>query len=178
MGVADPVAPYDLRFIDEMVMHHQGAIISSRMMVSGSTRPQLRDLASRIQKGQQQQIDQMQAWRKQWYPNAPRASMSMDMMGGGQGSGMMSGMMSGQGSVDRMFLRMMIPHHQLAIDMSNDALHNAQHQELKGLAHEIIAGQSVEITEMEGHLHDWYGEGSTRDTAGSMREMMTRVYRP
>lgn len=176
MGIADPDAPYDLRFIDEMVMHHRGAIMSAEMMVADSERPELRDLAQRIQEDQQRQIDQMLAWRAEWYPDAATPAMGMesdtDAMGGMMdGDGMMDGMMDGE-MADRMFLRMMIPHHQLAIDMAEDALINAAHAELKTLAQEIIDGQSAEIEEMERYLRDWYGEESTRDAAGSMRGMM------
>jgi uncharacterized protein (DUF305 family) len=201
MGVTVSSEPYDLRFIDEMIMHHQGAIMSVQMMITSSTHPELRDLGSRIVKNQQQQIDQMKAWWKQWYPNAPTPAadmgsmmtmtgtmvpgmmntttpmpgMSDGMMNGGMMSGgMMGGMMGGAGS-DRMFLQMMIPHHQLAIDMAQDALKNAQHEELKGLARAIISGQSAEITEMEGYLKTWYNQASTRDLAAPMREMMQRM---
>jgi uncharacterized protein (DUF305 family) len=119
----------------------------------------------------------MQAWREQWYGCAEAPAMGMCPMMGGQGMG---GMMGGEGMMggqhhDRMFLRMMIPHHQLAIDMAEDALRNAEHEELKALAREIIADQSSEIAEMEGYLRDWYGEGSTRDAAASMRDMMRRM---
>ena len=62
-GLADPTVPYDQRVIDEMIMHHQGAIVSSRMIIGESQRLELRDLARRIQEGQQRQIDQMRAWR-------------------------------------------------------------------------------------------------------------------
>ncbi len=174
MGVADPAAPYDLRFIDEMTMHHQGAIVSAEMMIGDSERPELRDLARRIQEGQRRQIERMRAWREAWYPDAPAPAMDMgpmadmmEMMGGG----MMDGMMGGEGA-DRMFLRMMIPHHQLAVDMAEDALDRAEHEELKGFAREIIREQSAEIAEMEGYLRDWYGDASTRDDAEGMRDMM------
>jgi len=170
MGVADPSAPYDLRFLDEMIMHHEGAIMSARGMIANSSRPELRDLAQRIIAGQQRQVDQMRAWRQQWYPDAPASVGGMGGMMGGNGAGMMGG-----DGTDRMFLRMMIPHHQLAIDMAQDALTNAQHDELKGLAREIIVGQSAEITEMEGYLQAWYGEASTRDASGAMRDMMHRM---
>ena len=177
VGMADQTAPYDQRFIDEMVMHHQGAIMSSRMMIGDSQRPELRDLARRIQEGQQRQIDQMQAWRQQWYPSAHAPSMGMDSMAGMMDGRHMGGMMGGRGmmggqAADRMFLRMMIPHHQLAIDMAQDALQNAEHEELKDLAREIIADQAAEITEMEGYLRAWYGQGPTRDGAGSTGGMM------
>jgi uncharacterized protein (DUF305 family) len=194
MGIANPAAPYDQRFMDEMIMHHQCAIMSAQMMVGQSARPQLRDLARRIVAGQRQQIDEMRAWRRQWYPHAGALPMDMGpmmdmmdmmggMMGGSSGGGMMGGssgggMMggsSGGGMMGRMFLRMMIPHHQLAIDMAQDALTNAQHPALKGLAQTIIQMQSAEIGEMEGYLKTWYGEGTTRDLAGPMRMLMQRL---
>lgn len=176
MGAADPNAPYDQRFIDEMVMHHRGAILSARMLIGDSQRPELRDLARRIEEGQQRQIELMQEWRAGWYGTAAVPAMGMDPM-----AGMMDGMMNGDGGMmrgqdrEQMFLRMMIPHHQLAIDMAEDALENAEHEELKGLAREIVADQSAEIAEMEGYLRDWYGESSTRGMAGGMRDMMRRM---
>jgi len=158
MGGSNLSDPYDLRFLDEMIPHHEMAIIMVRMMISQSNHPELRDLGQRIITGQQQQIDQMLAWRQQWYPNAPPLTgmMGNGMMGSGT-TGMMGGAMMQGDFADRMFLEMMIPHHQRAIAMSNDALTNAQHPELKGLAKEIIAVQSAEITEMQGYLQAWYG---------------------
>jgi len=204
MGIAPQDAPYDLRFIDEMVMHHRGAIMSARMMIADSERPQLRDLARRIVESQSEQIGRMERWRKEWYPDAPPASMGGGMMGmgggmmgmgggmmgmGGDMTGMGGGMadmgggmggmmprdMMGGDTTDRMFLRMMIPHHQLAVDMAQDAQERADHEQLKGLAREIEQGQAREIVEMEGYLREWYGEGSTRDSAEAMRDMMRRM---
>ncbi len=167
-------APYDLRFMDDMIMHHEGAIMSARMMISQSAHRELRDLARRIIAGQQAQVDQMRAWIRQWYPgkDAGPANMGGAMMPGGIGSG--SGGMMGSDTSDHMFLRMMIPHHQIAIDMSRDALTHAQHPLLKGLARSIIRDQSAQITEMEGYLKAWYGETSTRDLSDPMRGMMQR----
>jgi len=157
MGSSNLSDPYDLRFLDEMIVHHEMAIMMVQMMISQSTHPELRDLGQRIITGQQQQIDQMTAWRQQWYPNAaPFNSMMGGMMTRGTTGMMGRGMMQGD-FADRMFLTMMIPHHQRAIDMSNDARTNAQHPDLKGLAKDIIAVQSAEITEMHGYLAAWYG---------------------
>jgi uncharacterized protein (DUF305 family) len=47
------------------------------------------------------------------------------MMNGG---GMMRRMMSG-GHSDWIFVRIMIPHHQLAVETGEDALHRAEHHE-------------------------------------------------
>ncbi len=179
MGTPDPNAPYDLRFIDEMIMHHQGAIMSTEMMIKESGHAELRGLARRIQESQQRQIDQMREWRAAWYPDAGPSAMDMDAIvgmpedrdGGMMGGSMMPGMMAGDQS-DHMFLRMMIPHHQLAIEMSEDALRRAEHQELKGLAEAIIRGQSAEIAEMERYLEGWYGTESSHNSAGGMHDMI------
>ncbi len=156
MGSSNLSDPYDLRFLDGMIVHHEMAIMMVRMMIGQSTHPELRDLGQRIVTGQQQQIDQMTAWRQQWYPTAPFNSMMGGMMTRGTTGMMGRGMMQGD-FADRMFLTMMIPHHQRAIGMSNDALTNALHPDLKGLATDIIAVQSAEITEMRGYLAAWYG---------------------
>ena len=71
----------------------------------------------------------------------------------GMGS-MMSGGMMGGDMTDAMFLRMMIPHHQVAIDMSELALEEADHPELKELAQKIIDEQSAEIELMQGYLEE------------------------
>lgn len=161
MGSFDKEKPFDLQFIDQMIMHHEGAIMSSEHMISDSKRPELRKLATDIKKSQSEQIKQMQAFRKEWYPNAERTFGMMDptrmdkMMGGGQMENMMGGStqkMMGGDATDEMFLRMMIPHHQMAVDMSEKALKEAKHPELKDLARKIRDEQSAQIKLMQGYL--------------------------
>jgi uncharacterized protein (DUF305 family) len=161
MGSFDEDRQFDLQFIDEMIVHHQMAIISSEHMISDSERPELRQLAKNIQESQAEQIDQMQEWRDEWYPDAGRtSSMPGGMMGETRGPGMMGGSMHGMAgtdATDAAFLRMMIPHHQQAIDMSEEALDEADHPELRELAKKIIAEQSAEIELMQGYLEEIEG---------------------
>lgn len=55
---------------------------------------------------------------------------------------------------DLMFLQMMIPHHQQAIDISNIALKTSKDSELLALAKTIIKGQTSEIIQMNSWLRD------------------------
>ena len=55
---------------------------------------------------------------------------------------------------DVMFLQMMIPHHQQAIDISNIALKISKDAELIALASTIIKSQSAEIVQMQSWLTD------------------------
>jgi uncharacterized protein (DUF305 family) len=151
--------PFDLQFIDQMIPHHEGALMSSEHMISNSKRPEIRQLYENIQKSQSEQIEQMQEWRKEWYPDAgPLPEMMSDgqkgnMTGNGMMDGTMQGMMGGN-ALDIMFLRMMIPHHQMAVDMSDEALNKAEHPELRDLAQKIRDEQSSEIELMKGYLSE------------------------
>lgn len=149
---------FDLQFIDQMIPHHEGALMSSEHMISNSKHPEMRQLYEDIQISQSEQIEQMQEWRNEWYPDAEKAS---GMMNEGQaaskmGNGMMDGSMQGRmggNTLDTMFLKMMIPHHQMAVDMSDEALSKAEHPELRDLAQKIRDEQSSEIEIMQGYLN-------------------------
>ena len=69
---------------------------------------------------------------------------------------------------DIMFLQMMIPHHQQAIDMSNLALTRSKNAELIALAKKIIDAQSSEIVQMKAWLKD---AGAGEDPGHSMHDM-------
>lgn len=71
--------------------------------------------------------------------------------------GDMSAMLEGKtgDAFDEAFIRMMIPHHQGAIDMVQGVEKNAKHQELKNLAKAIAEAQQKEIDMMNGWLQSW-----------------------
>jgi len=57
------------------------------------------------------------------------------------------------GDADHDFLVMMVPHHQVAIAMSNAEIQNGKDQKVIALAKSIIAAQQQEINQMQGWLH-------------------------
>ena len=68
-----------------------------------------------------------------------------------------SGMMHSSNSIslnssDIMFLQMMIPHHQQAVDISNLAISKSRNQELVTLAKTILTAQTAEIAQMKSWL--------------------------
>lgn len=159
--VSDPNRPFDQQFLDQMIMHHEGAVMSTQMMIAQSQRPELRDLAQRIITGQQRELDQMRQWRKAWFGAAPGGASADAMMSGGtMDQAQMRQMMGNNVDLDRMFLGMMIPHHQSAVSMAQQALKQTQRAEIKTLAQNIITVQRAEIAEMQRYLKDWYGVNS------------------
>ena len=62
LGTAD--AEYDLRFIDAMTPHHQGAVNMAKEAQQKSQRPEIKKLADDIIKAQNKEINQLKQWRK------------------------------------------------------------------------------------------------------------------
>lgn len=56
---------------------------------------------------------------------------------------------------DKVFIEMMISHHQGAIDMANLAATRAKHDEVKTLSKDIISAQTDEISKMQQWQMDW-----------------------
>lgn len=63
--------------------------------------------------------------------------------------------------IDRAFIDMMVPHHQSAVEMARVALERAEHEELIGLAEEVIAAQETEIAQMRQWRLAWFGSDQT-----------------
>ncbi|MEK7612253.1 MAG: DUF305 domain-containing protein [Patescibacteria group bacterium] len=58
---------FDKEFIEQMIPHHQMAIMMARMLESGTARPEMLQLAKNIQTSQAAEIQQMQGWYAVWY---------------------------------------------------------------------------------------------------------------
>jgi uncharacterized protein (DUF305 family) len=58
---------------------------------------------------------------------------------------------------DREFIQMMIPHHELAIDMARLALSRAEHPQVRRLAAQIVRSQGDEVGRMRAWHERWYG---------------------
>jgi uncharacterized protein (DUF305 family) len=67
MGKLDGAKPFDRKFIDMMIEHHQGAIRMARVERSKSADAHLRRIARAIVVAQAKEIRRMNAWRKRWY---------------------------------------------------------------------------------------------------------------
>jgi len=158
----------DLRFLDGMIAHHQGAIDEARAIEPKARRPEVRQLAAEIIKAQEAEIRQMREWRRAWFPNAPPAAApsggGMPMGGGAMGEMAHGGMLMGETAgaapdPDGAFIEMMIPHHQDGVTMSREILETTKRPELQQLARNIIRNQEREIAQMESWKRSW-GAGS------------------
>ena len=162
LGPAD--ADYDLRFIDGMILHHQGAIVMAQEALANSQREEIRELAQNIITAQEAEIAKMQQWRTLWYPKAPSEpqawhSKMNHMMAMSSEQMAMMRMDVDLGPADQefdiRFIDAMIPHHEGALVMAQDALAKSQREEIKQLAQGILSSQQVEIEQMRQWREAW-----------------------
>jgi uncharacterized protein (DUF305 family) len=148
----------DITFAQGMVPHHQQAIDMAKLVPTRSQNPKVLDLAKKVEAAQDPEIKKMNEWLKTW---GASASTSMPGMDHGSMPGM-SGMMSAAdmkmleqakgAAFDKMWLEMMIKHHEGAVEMAKTELAKGSSADAKKLAQDIIDAQQKEITEMQGML--------------------------
>ena len=147
----------DVSFAQGMIPHHQQAIQMSKMAASQASSTEVKDLAARIEKAQDPEIETMSGWLKSWGEDVPSSMPGMDH-GGHSGSSDMPGMMdtedmdelmkaSGKG-FDTMFLTMMVEHHEGAVEMATTEKDKGRYGPAEKLAGDIITAQNAEIEEM------------------------------
>lgn len=57
----------ELAFLDEMIVHHQGAVEMAQTLLRGTKRPELIKLGNDIITAQTQEIQMMRDWRQAWF---------------------------------------------------------------------------------------------------------------
>lgn len=151
MSDMDSDAPFDATFIDSMIEHHQGAITMAEQALVEAEHPELRTMAEEIIDAQLAEISQMESWRAEWYPGLAKTE-GMDMAMGDME-------VSADESVpfDQRFIKAMVAHHEGAVDMAEEALTQAEHEELRSLAQTIIDAQMAEIAQLEEWEAEWFG---------------------
>ena len=149
----------DVAFAQGMIPHHAQAVEMSELAATNTSNPEVQALATEIIAAQGPEIELMTEWLTAWGAEVPDPEASMDENMEMAGGMMMSGMISDSdfeklrsardGEFDRMFLELMILHHEGAIEMAQQELDGGDSPEAKELAQRIIDAQQAEITRME-----------------------------
>ncbi|MFI6097894.1 DUF305 domain-containing protein [Lentzea sp. NPDC051213] len=143
----------DVAFAQGMVPHHEQALEMSELVKSRTEDSQVIDLAERISKAQQPEIDRMSGWLREW--NAPVEATSHTSHGHADTHGMvdLGNLADLNGNdFDRQWLSLMIQHHRGAVEMARKHLEQGTDPETRKLAQDVVTAQEKEISEMESLL--------------------------
>ncbi len=161
---SDSAAVYndaDVTFAQLMIPHHVQAMEMAKMSQGRARSRDVVELAADIEAAQGPEIDTLTGWLEAWGKEVPSGEMGgMDHGDMGEGSGgAMPGMMgedemhdlkaASGADWDRMFLEMMIQHHEGAVEMAQTEVNQGENPDALALARKIISDQQAEITQMQ-----------------------------
>ena len=148
-------------FVRDMSVHHAQAVEMAEIVRDKTGNEEVRLLAADMALTQQGQIGRMQGWLDTWNLPATGTEPAMSWMGHPT-QGRMPGMASPEeierlqnappDEADKIFFRLMIPHHQAAVPMAEAVMERTDRPEVKNLAGAIAASQKGEIQVMKDML--------------------------
>jgi uncharacterized protein (DUF305 family) len=149
----------DVRFMQGMIAHHAQAVHMTRMAVAAGASPRLLKLAQKIDLSQAGEIVLMQDWLRANGQFVPDTSSWRTMsMPGMLTMEELARLEAARGAeFDRLFLTLMIRHHEGAIAMVADLLATpraGQDVDVNVFANEVEQTQTVEIALMRQMLRD------------------------
>src|SRR5918997_163573 len=150
-------------FARDMSVHHAQAVEMAEIVRDKTESEEVGIMAADVALTQQGQIGRMQGWLEVWNLPATGAEPAMSWMGHPT-EGRMPGMASPEEierlqnappeEADRIFLQLMIPHHQAAVPMAQAVIERSDRPEVDNLAGAIAASQKGEIETMKEMLEE------------------------
>jgi uncharacterized protein (DUF305 family) len=178
IGSAQP-NKVDIGFAQFMTQHHDQAVTMSQILLT-HPHSELRDLALSIQTAQALEMGQMRGWLQLWEKPGTPTTKSMDWMLAGAFSTEPAIVhyvaecgserrMPGMATVDelnqlrasdgvagdRLFLTLLIRHHQGALPMARVAVQSANIPAVQMLASHVLFDQTMELNQMRALLEEF-----------------------
>lgn len=141
--------------LDAMIAHHRDAVVGACAWLAehATSDASVAAIATQIVRIQTAQIDSMQSWRSEWYPDEPSTATWQPMF-------------TDTALATDDFLVTMIAHHEHAVVMYDTWIGDGtvMHDQLGNLARRIAQGQTGEIARMEQLLRHPGGARSATTT--------------
>ena len=154
-------SPADVRFMTDMIPHHHQALEMSDLVAGRTNNPELIDIAGRIHASQGDEIGFMQQWLRERGeevpdPTAHHAMHTSHTMAGMASPEDMAKLADSKGTdFDRLYLELMIAHHEGAVTMVDELLElpgSAYDPVLFEFTSDIVNDQTSEIERMNEML--------------------------
>ncbi|SDP84227.1 Uncharacterized conserved protein, DUF305 family [Actinopolyspora xinjiangensis] len=148
----------DAEFTRMMIPHHHQAIVMSELAPDRAADPELKSLAERISIEQSLEIRMMRGWQERnglpvtdpesAYQDVLADPEMLERMGMATREEMDRLAKLSGAEFDRMFLDLMIPHHEGAVVMLRDVILNGSDRELNQMCQDMMSTQKAQIVIM------------------------------
>lgn len=149
----------DVQFATDMIPHHRQAVDMAALAATRASNAEVKALAAKIRQAQEPEIATMAGWLTAWgepVPSPGAMHHDMDDMGG------MPGMLTDAelrqltaatgAALDTLFLKLMIKHHEGAVEAATTAQAQGADPAVKQLAGAIVTSQTAELATMKALL--------------------------
>lgn len=153
----------DVRFLQGMIAHHAQALVMTELVPDRTENESLRRLAGRVEVSQQDEIAIMERWLERRGEPVSVGHDHGSLMPGLLTEEELARLVAVTGDeFDRLFLELMIRHHEGALVMVADLFSSGggQEAEIFQLASHVDADQRAEIARMRGLLNSRFQEGN------------------
>ena len=144
---------FEIGYINRIVPHHQGGIMTSQIMLDKAVHPELRQQLEKSIEEQQRDIELLSTYLRTTYSQEPALDPAFVME-----PQMSQHLMSAPPeSAEIIFLLMVREHHHTVIEMGQAVLQQANSQVLVDQATEMVQSQRQELDLFATFLSIWYG---------------------
>ncbi|WP_328807840.1 DUF305 domain-containing protein [Nonomuraea antri] len=140
----------DVKYVQDMIVHHRQALDMALLAPTRASSTRVKSLADRIQAAQGPEIQYMTTWLRQLQQKVPDHHAGHAGMPGMATPEQLDALKAASGTAfDRMFLELMIKHHEGALAMSDQVLIGGSHIKIEELATDVNVTQTAEIRRMQ-----------------------------
>lgn len=136
----------DLRYLNQMGSHHWGAIILAKEVQEKTFRPEIRALALDIQTNEPKLIEELQAWKLDWYRDRRAITKPQTVNLG-----------PADEKTDLRFLNALIAHHEVGIVMTQEVKRKSSRAEVLNNADQVEDFLKTSLVMLKQKRSEWYG---------------------
>ncbi|SFB26350.1 Uncharacterized conserved protein, DUF305 family [Amycolatopsis marina] len=151
----DAATEADIRYVTMMIPHHEQALTMTELVAQRATDQRVHALAGRIADAQQGEIAMMRDWLSRHDAqgghgaHGEHGAHAHELMPGMATPEQLNALRAASGAeFDRLFLDLMIAHHEGALTMAEQELADGIQTRAIEMAQDVIAGQMAEIERM------------------------------
>jgi len=143
LGVADYWL--DLRYINEMIAHHRGAVLLAQKALDKTQRPEIKALAEEIIKNEPIAISELYKWKKDWYGDIKKVKDPV-----------VANLGESNETFDLRFLNALIFHHQSGVLMTKEARLKSSRSEILNNADTVELFLNDSLKKLINWRQEWY----------------------
>jgi len=147
--VATSTVPFDALFINTMTALHQNALALAQVGLASAEHEELRTYAQTIIDTQGAQIADMESWRSTWYADLSADTTMLTNLTAVQ-------IQEDASPFDMRFINALIDQHRVSVAIAQLAQTQAEHEELRTLATQIVTDYNTAITQLEAWRQTWF----------------------